>query len=108
MSSPSECFECRWQGSRLLLTAYLSCQVLAVFTVWVSALPWWLSVAATAASFAHACWVIPRRILLTHRHAITGLRRDLLGWRVFSRAQGWQRQCERSNLAHRAGKDDLF
>ncbi|GLO55555.1 hypothetical protein PPUJ20066_15910 [Pseudomonas putida] len=90
MSSPSEFFESRWQGSRLLLTAYLSCQVLALFTVWVSALPWWLSLAATAASVAHACWAIPRRILLTHPHAVTGLRRDLLGWRVFSRAQGWQ------------------
>ena len=90
MSSPSEFFESRWQGSRLLLTAYLSCQVLALFAVWVSALPWWLSLAATAASVAHACWAIPRRILLTHPHAVTGLRRDLLGWRVFTCAQGWQ------------------
>jgi toxin CptA len=90
VSSPSESFECRWQGSRLLLTAYLSCQVLALLTVWLSALPAWLSIALTGLAIAHGGWIIPRRILLTHSHAVTGLRRDALGWRVFSRAQGWQ------------------
>ncbi|AXM96214.1 protein YgfX [Pseudomonas plecoglossicida] len=90
MSSPSECFECRWQGSRLLLTAYLLCQVLAQLALGSSALPWWICLAVLAACFAHACWAIPRRILLTDPRAVTGLRRDVLGWRVFSRAQGWQ------------------
>ncbi|WP_449431412.1 protein YgfX [Pseudomonas putida] len=90
MSSPSECFQCRWQGSRLLLAAYLGCQALALPAIWLSALPWWLSLAVTAVALAHACWVVPRRILLTHPRAVTGLRRDALGWQVFSRAQGWQ------------------
>ncbi|MBC7209241.1 MAG: hypothetical protein H5U33_01780, partial [Pseudomonas sp.] len=31
-----------------------------------------------------------RRVLLTHPEAITGLRRDLRGWQLYSRAQGWQ------------------
>ncbi|MFJ3075634.1 protein YgfX [Pseudomonas sp. NPDC087029] len=90
MSSPSESFECRWQGSRLLLTAYLACQVLAQMALWPSVLPWWCCLAVLAACIAHACWAIPRRILLNDNHAITGVRRDALGWRVFSRAQGWQ------------------
>ncbi|MDD2063755.1 protein YgfX [Pseudomonas sp. 25571] len=90
MSSPSEFFQSCWQGSRLLLTAYLSCQVLALLTVWVSALPWWLSLAVAAACIAHASWAIPRRILLTHDHAVVGVRRDVRGWQVLSRARGWQ------------------
>ncbi|MFK0313731.1 protein YgfX [Pseudomonas sp. NPDC090233] len=90
MSSPSECFECRWQGSRLLLVAYLICLGLAQFALWLSALPWWYCLPVAGACLAHACWVIPRRILLTHAHAVTGLRRDALGWRLFTRAEGWQ------------------
>ncbi|MEG8203345.1 protein YgfX [Pseudomonas sp. 5FOS] len=90
MFSPSECFECRWQGSRLLLAAYLGCQVLAWFAVWASPLPGWLALAVVATCIAHAGWAIPRRILLTHEHAVVGLRRDVRGWQVFSRARGWQ------------------
>ncbi|MEN5302120.1 hypothetical protein [Pseudomonas sp. TWI628] len=90
MSSPSECFECRWQGSRLLLTAYLGCQVLALLVLWLSALPWWLGLCVFASCIAHASWAIPRCILLTDPRAVTGLRRDAQGWRVFSLAQGWQ------------------
>ncbi|WP_322366750.1 protein YgfX [Pseudomonas sp. Teo4] len=90
MSSPSECFECRWQGSPLLLTAYLLCQVMAWVVLWMIALPWWLSLLAVVACLAHAGWVIPRRILLSHPRAVTGLRRDVHGWRLFSAEQGWQ------------------
>ncbi|MCO7514656.1 hypothetical protein NJF44_05575 [Pseudomonas guariconensis] len=90
MSSPSEHFECRWQGSRLLLTAYLACQVLAFAALGLGAQPWWVTLPLAVACVAHACWAIPRRILLTHPEAITGLRRDPSGWRLFSRARGWQ------------------
>ncbi|MFJ9991209.1 protein YgfX [Pseudomonas putida] len=91
MSSPSESFECRWQGSRLLLTAYLSGQALAFATLWLVELPWWLAACVLIGCLAHACWVIPRRILLTHPDAVTGLRRDARGWQAFSRACGWER-----------------
>ncbi|TFF41120.1 protein YgfX [Pseudomonas sp. RIT623] len=90
MSSPSEVFECRWQGSRLLLTAYLASLVLALLTLVVLTLPAWLRCLLAIACLAHACWAIPRRILLTHPQAITGLRRDARGWRLYSRARGWQ------------------
>ncbi|MFA7893961.1 hypothetical protein [Pseudomonas putida] len=90
MSNPSEWFECRWQGSRLLLAAYLISQALAWFAVLVSPLPFWLGLLVIAACSVHAAWAIPRRILLTHVQAVTGLRRDGVGWWVFSRARGWQ------------------
>ncbi|MGN8261507.1 protein YgfX [Pseudomonas sp. SMSB3] len=90
MSSPSECFQCRWQGSRLLLAAYLAGLLLALPVLALSALPAWLAVGIAAALVVHACWAIPRRILLTHPGAVTGLRRDARGWHVFSQAHGWQ------------------
>jgi len=73
-----------------LLAAYLACQGLAQLALWLSTTPWWLCLPAVVACLAHACWAIPRRILLTHAHAVIGLRRDALGWRLFSRAEGWQ------------------
>lgn len=90
MSSPSEVFECRWQGSRLLLAAYLASLALALLTLALMALPGWLRGLLAVVCLAHACWAIPRRVLLTHPEAITGLRRDLRGWHLYSRAQGWQ------------------
>ncbi|MBJ9976021.1 hypothetical protein IAE35_09380 [Pseudomonas sp. S75] len=90
MSSPSERFECRWQGSRLLLTAYLTAQGLAFLALWMSALPWWLPLCLQPLCLAHAWWVIPRRILLNHPEAVSGLRRDASGWQLFSRARGWE------------------
>nr|WP_158459727.1 protein YgfX [Pseudomonas fluorescens] len=100
MSSPNEHFECRWQGSRHLLTAYLACQALACLALLVSAAPDWLRASFLLACLAHAAWAIPRRILLTHPCAVTGLRRDPRGWQLFSRAHGWQpaRLC-RDSLA---------
>nr|WP_269806879.1 protein YgfX [Pseudomonas alloputida] len=74
----------------MLLTAYLACQVLAWLAVWASPLPGWLAFLVVATCTAHAGWAIPRRILLTHEHAVVGLRRDVRGWQVFSRACGWQ------------------
>ncbi|MDF0731137.1 hypothetical protein P0Y43_10415 [Pseudomonas entomophila] len=100
MSSPSDGFQCRWQGSRLLLAAYLVVQSLAFTALVSSVIPSWLIMSLAMACLAHACWAIPRRILLTHPEAITGLRRDPHGWQLFSRAQGWQpaRLC-RDSLA---------
>nr|WP_220462595.1 protein YgfX [Pseudomonas putida] len=74
----------------MLLTAYLACQVPAWLAVWASPLPGWLAPFVIAACIAHACWAIPRRILLTHEHAVVGLRRDVRGWQVLNRACGWQ------------------
>lgn len=73
-----------------MLACYLIGQVLALGAIWLSDVPQWVDLPATLGCVAHAWWAIPRRILLTHAQAVTGLRRDVLGWRVYSRAMGWQ------------------
>ncbi|MDD1015873.1 protein YgfX [Pseudomonas rubra] len=90
MSSPSERFECRWQGSRALLAAYIVSLLLALLALSLLQLPLWLRLVAIALCLLHGTWIIPRRILLTHPNAITALRRDVHGWQLFSHGQGWQ------------------
>lgn len=89
MSSPSDRFECRWRGSKHLLAVYLACLTLACAASLLLALPVFLSGIGLALCLAHAAWVIPRHILLTHPEAITGLRRDAQGWYLWSTARGW-------------------
>ena len=73
-----------------MLAAYLAGQALALLALYLSASPVCLDLALVLGCLAHARWAIPRKILLSHPQAITGLRRDPVGWRVFSRARGWQ------------------
>lgn len=90
MSSPSDRFECRWQGSNSLLAAYLASLALALLALTLLQVPGWMRLSGATLCLLHAGWMIPRRILLTHPQAISGLRRDAGGWQLFSRAQGWQ------------------
>ena len=100
MSSPSDRFECRWQGSPTLLAAYLVCQLLALIALALLAIPLSMTLLGLAVCLAHAAWVVPRHILLTHPTAVTGLRRDPFGWHLFSVAAGWQAvQLRRDSLA---------
>ena len=87
MSSPSNRFECRWQASRLLLAAYLLAQLFALGALLFLDLHY--SSLGMLLCLAHAGWVLPRHILLTHRSSIRGLRRDEDGWQLFSRERGW-------------------
>ncbi|MHA6193370.1 protein YgfX [Pseudomonas wadenswilerensis] len=87
MSSPSDRFECRWQGSRVLLALYLACLTAALAALILLPLPF--SLCGLALCLVHAFRVIPRQILLTHPDAITGLRRDAHGWHLWSAARGW-------------------
>ncbi|MFL1502777.1 MULTISPECIES: protein YgfX [unclassified Pseudomonas] len=87
MSSLSNRFECRWQASRLLLAAYLLAQLFALGALLVIALPF--ASLGLLLCLAHAAWVLPRHILLTHRSSIRGLRRDEDGWQLFSNERGW-------------------
>lgn len=90
MSSPSNpVFECRWQASRLLLAAYLLAQSSALGALLLVDLPY--SSLGLLLCLAHAAWVIPRHIRLTHRSSIRGLRRDENGWQLWSAARGWHR-----------------
>jgi toxin CptA len=87
VSSPSNSFECRWQASRLLLAAYLLAQLFALGALMFMQLPF--SSLGMLVCLAHAAWVLPRSILLTHRSSIRGLRRDEDGWQLWSAARGW-------------------
>jgi toxin CptA len=98
VSSPSNRFECRWQASRLLLAAYLAAQLFALAALLNLDLPF--ASLAMLACLAHAAWVLPRHVLLTHRSSIRGLRRDEDGWQLFSHARGWHSvQLRRDSLA---------
>jgi toxin CptA len=87
VSSPSNRFGCRWQASRLLLAAYLLAQLFALGACLVVDLPF--ASLGMLACLAHAAWVLPRHVLLTHRSSIRGLRRDEDGWQLFSAERGW-------------------
>lgn len=87
MSSPSNRFECRWQASRLLLAAYLLAQLFALGALMFVQLPF--ASLGMLVCLAHAAWVLPRAVLLTHRSSICGLRRDEDGWQLWSDARGW-------------------
>ncbi|MGY2094545.1 protein YgfX [Pseudomonas simiae] len=87
MSSPSNTFECRWQASRLLLAAYLLAQLFALGAFLFLDLSY--SSLGLLLCLAHAAWVLPRFILLTHRSSIRGLRRDADGWQLLSAERGW-------------------
>jgi len=87
VSSPSNVFECRWQASRLLLAAYLLAQLFALGALVLIDVPY--SSLGLLLCLAHAAWVLPRSILLTHRSSIRGLRRDADGWQLFSAERGW-------------------
>ncbi|MBN2976845.1 hypothetical protein BFW88_06500 [Pseudomonas fluorescens] len=87
MSSPSNHFECRWQASRLLLVAYLIAQLFALGAWLFIEVPF--SSLGVLVCLAHAAWVLPRHVLLTHRSSIRGLRRDEAGWQLFSAERGW-------------------
>ncbi|MGE7812082.1 protein YgfX [Pseudomonas sivasensis] len=87
MFSPSNRFECRWQASRLMLAAYVLAQLFALGALLVLDSPF--AFLGVLLCLAHAAWVLPRHVLLTHRSSIVGLRRDEDGWQLFSHERGW-------------------
>jgi len=90
VSSRSNRFECRWQASRQLLVAYFMAQVFALGSLLLMSVPPGFAILGVALCLAHGAWVIPRHLLLNHRRAFCGLRRDVDGWQLWSRAGGWQ------------------
>jgi len=100
VSSPSNSFECRWQASWQLLAAYLMAQLFALGSLFLLSIPVWAKVLGVVLCVAHGIWSLPRRILLTHPRAFSGLRGDADGWQLWSRAAGWQPvQLRRDSLA---------
>ena len=100
MSSPSDHFECHWQVSRLLLAFYSAVLSLALLALLLIEIALWLRIVGAVFCLLHAVWVLPRRVLLSHGAAFTGLRRDERGWHLYSRNAGWQAvQLRPSSLA---------
>jgi toxin CptA len=81
-----------------LLAAYLLAQLFALGALMFVQLPF--SSLGMLVCLAHAAWVLPRAVLLTHRSSIGGLRRDADGWQLWSAARGWHSvQLRRDSLA---------
>lgn len=70
-----------------MLAAYLFAQLFALGACFLVDLPY--SSLGLLLCLAHAAWVLPRHILLTHRSSVCGLRRDEDGWQLFSAERGW-------------------
>ena len=71
----------------MLLAAYLLAQLFALGALLFLDLSY--SSLGMVLCLAHAGWVLPRHILLTHRSSIRGLRRDADGWQLLSAERGW-------------------
>ena len=70
-----------------MLAAYLLAQLFALGALLFLDLSY--SSIGMVLCLAHAAWVLPRHILLTHQSSIRGLRRDADGWQLFSAERGW-------------------
>ncbi|QLL14838.1 protein YgfX [Pseudomonas chlororaphis] len=90
MSNPSNTFECRWQPSRQLLAAYLLAQLFALGALLMLDIPFWARLLGVVLCLGHGVWALPRRILLNHPSAFSGLRRDADGWQLWCAGQGWR------------------
>jgi toxin CptA len=90
VSSPSDRFECRWQASRLLLTAYLGAQALVLLSLYCLDISPWAAALGALLCLTHAALVLPRAIALNHGTAYTGLRHGIDGWQIWSKRDGWQ------------------
>lgn len=88
MSNPSNTFECRWQPSRQLLAAYLLAQLFALGALLMLDIPLWAGLFGALLCLGHAVWTLPRRILLSHPSAFSGLRRDADGWQLWCAGAG--------------------
>lgn len=90
MSSRNDRFECRWQASRALLTAYLGAQALALCALVFLDVPLWAKSVGVLLCLLHGVRNLSRSILLRNDQAFTALRRDAFGWQLWSLREGWQ------------------
>jgi toxin CptA len=90
VSSRSDRFECRWQASSALLTAYLSAQSLALISIALLEIPLWAKSVGTLLCLLHGLRYLRQSVLLNDERAFTGLCRDSSGWQLWSEGGGWQ------------------
>jgi toxin CptA len=100
VSSRSDRFECRWQPSNRLLTAYFSAQALALISFYCLDIPLWTKSLGVLLCLWHCVRYSGPSIRLQGESAYTGLRRDVDGWHVWSDRSGWQPvQLRRDSMA---------
>jgi len=97
VSSRNDRFECRWQRSRALLTAYLGAQALALISIFLLEIPLWAQSVGALLCVLHGVRTLPRSIHLSDPRAFSGLRRDPGGlrrdpggWSLWNPRDGWQ------------------
>nr|WP_251030670.1 MULTISPECIES: protein YgfX [Pseudomonas] len=73
-----------------MLAAYLLAQAFALGSLFLLSVPFWSTALGIVLCLAHGAWVLPRHLLLTHCRAFSGLRRDAVGWSLWSKAEGWR------------------
>jgi len=73
-----------------LLALYVTVLLMAVTTLLIWSIPFWLQVLGLLLCLLHAAWVMPSRILLCRGSSWVGLRHDQQGWSLWSRRAGWQ------------------
>lgn len=74
----------------MLLVLYIAVLSLAIVTLLVMPVPFWLWVLGLLLYLLHAAWIVPSHILLTRDSSWLGLRHDQQGWSLWSRRAGWQ------------------
>jgi len=100
VSSRNDRFECRWQRSRVLLTAYLGAQALALISIFLLEIPLWARSVGVLLCLLHGLRTLPRSIHLSDQRAFSGLRRDPGGWSLWNQRDGWQAvQLRRDSMA---------
>jgi toxin CptA len=90
VSSRSDSFECLWEPSRRLLLVYVALQVAVLCCLYLVDIPVWAQLLLVLFCAAHAGWVVPRHLLLATESSYRGLYCGPEGWRVYSKAAGWQ------------------
>jgi toxin CptA len=89
-SQNSQAFECRWRASGPLLALYVLILLLALITLLILPVPFWLCVFGLLLCVLHAAWAIPSHVLLFRGSSWLGLRHDQQGWSLWCRESGWQ------------------
>ncbi len=74
----------------MLLALYIAVLSLAIVTLLVMPVPFWLWGLGLLLCLLHAAWIVPSHILLTRDSSWLGLRHDQQGWSLWSRRSGWQ------------------
>nr|WP_223187034.1 protein YgfX [Pseudomonas nitroreducens] len=73
-----------------MLAAYLSAQFGAVLALLLADIPLHWKTLGLSLGLLHACWVVPRQILLRAPDSVRALRHNAEGWQLWSEREGFQ------------------